>query len=220
MVETGTGPDFIAIDGGEGGTGAAPPSFADHMALPWIYAFAEVYKIFKKHNLTERIVFIGSGKLGFPARAVMAFSMGADIINVAREAMMSIGCIQAQVCHNNTCPSGVATQSKWRQNGINIENKSVRAHYYFKNFRKELLEMTHACGYEHPCQFTMDDVDLTVGDKNLIKKLAESFTYNKVPVPFTNIKDMQKCPHLGGNYKRKEEKKEVKKAKKKDEVRY
>merc|ERR1711969_249872 len=99
----------------------------------------------------------------------MAFSMGADLINVAREAMMSIGCIQAQQCHTNKCPSGVATQNQWLQRGINIEDKSVRAHFYFKNFRKELLEMTHACGYEHPCQMTMDDVDLTVGDKNLIK---------------------------------------------------
>ncbi|PKA84569.1 glutamate synthase domain-containing protein 2 [Ulvibacter sp. MAR_2010_11] len=220
MVETGKGPDFITIDGGEGGTGAAPPSFADHVALPWLFGFAEVYKIFKKYNLTERIVFIGSGKLGFPARAVMAFSMGADVINVAREAMMSIGCIQAQVCHNNKCPSGVATQNKWRQNGINIENKSVRAHFYFKNFRKELLEMTHACGYEHPCQFTMNDVNLTVGDKELLKTLAEAFTYNKVEVPFTSVREHQKCENLGGHYNRKEEKKEVKKLKKEDKVRY
>ncbi|RMA58647.1 FMN-binding glutamate synthase family protein [Ulvibacter antarcticus] len=220
MVETGKGPDFITVDGGEGGTGAAPPSFADHVALPWLFGFAEVYKIFKQKKLSDRIVFIGSGKLGFPARAVMAFSMGADIINVAREAMLSIGCIQAQVCHNNTCPSGVATQNKWRQNGINIEDKSVRANFYFKNFRKELLEMTHACGYEHPSQFTMDDVELTVGDKHLIKSLAETFSYIKVPVPYNGIKQQQKCPHLGGNYKRKDEKKVVKKAKKKNEVRY
>ncbi|MCW8980780.1 MAG: FMN-binding glutamate synthase family protein [Altibacter sp.] len=220
MKETGKGPDFITIDGGEGGTGAAPPSFADHVALPWLFGFAEVYKIFKNHQLTERVVFIGSGKLGFPARAAMAFAMGADIINVARESMLSIGCIQAQVCHNNSCPSGVATQNKWRQRGINIEDKSVRAQFYFKNFRKELLEMTHACGYEHPCQFTMDDVELSVGDKNLLKTLGESFTYNKVPVPFNGVKEQQECPHLGGNYNRKEEKKEVKKLKKEDKVRY
>jgi len=100
MIESGKGPDFITVDGGEGGTGAAPPSFADHVSLPWVYGFSDLYKVFKKRNLTDRIVFIGSGKLGFPAKAAMAFAMGADCINVAREAMMSIGCIQAQVFHN------------------------------------------------------------------------------------------------------------------------
>ncbi|MBT0608520.1 FMN-binding glutamate synthase family protein [Aequorivita echinoideorum] len=220
MKETGKGPDFITIDGGEGGTGASPPSFADHVSLPWIFGFAEIYKIFKKHDLCEHIVFIGSGKLGFPAKTVMAFAMGADLVNVAREAMLSIGCIQAQECHTNRCPSGVATQNKWLQRGIDIQDKSVRAHFYFKNFRKELLEMTHACGYEHPCQFTMDDVDMTVGDKNLIKKMSESFMYNKSPVPFESVKALSKCPHLGGNYHEKEAKKEVKAMKRENMVRY
>lgn len=220
MKETGKGPDFITIDGGEGGTGAAPPSFADHVSLPWLFGFAEVYKIFKKEDLCERIVFIGSGKLGFPASAAMAFSMGADLINVAREAMMSIGCIQAQLCHTNRCPTGIATQNKWLQRGLNVEDKSVRAHFYFKNFRKELIEMTHACGYEHPSQFTMDDVDLAVGDKNLIKTLAQSFMYHKCPVPFESVKALSECPHLGGNYHEKEARKEVKSMRKENLVRY
>ncbi|NJW54895.1 glutamate synthase-related protein, partial [Salinimicrobium oceani] len=115
MAETERGPDFLSIDGGEGGTGAAPPSFADHVALPWIYGFTDVYKIFQEKDLTNRIVFIGSAKLGFPAKAAMAFAMGADCINVAREAMLSIGCIQAQACHTNRCPTGVATQNRWLQ---------------------------------------------------------------------------------------------------------
>lgn len=220
MKETGRGPDFITIDGGEGGTGASPPSFADHMSLPWLFGFGAIYKIFKKHGLCDRIVFIGSGKLGFPAKGVMAMAMGADLINVAREAMMSIGCIQAQLCHTNKCPSGVATQNKWLERGINVEDKSVRAHFYFKNFKKELLEMTHACGYEHPCQFTMDDVDMTVGDKNLIKTLAESFMYNKCEVEFESVKALSECPHLGGNFHEKEAKKEVKAMKKENLVRY
>lgn len=220
MEETGKGPDFITVDGGEGGTGAAPPSFADHVALPWIFGFAEVYQIFKKHNLCNRVVFIGSGKLGFPARAVMAFSMGVDCINVAREAMLSIGCIQAQQCHTNKCPSGVATQNKWLQRGINIEDKSVRTHFYFKNFRKEFLEMTHACGYEHPCQLTMDDVEITLGDRNLMKNLAQTFTYVKIPVEFNGMQELQDSPYLGGNYHRKKEKKQVKELKKQNKVRY
>jgi len=198
MIETGKGPDFIAVDGGEGGTGAAPPSFADHVSLPWVYGFSDLYKVFKERRLTERIVFIGSGKLGFPAKAAMAFAMGADCINVAREAMMSIGCIQAQVCHTNKCPSGVATQSKWLQNGINIPLKSLRLAQYFKSFRKELIEITHAAGYEHPCQFNMKDIDVNVDDHNLSEELDRTYNYQKTNVSFTNMQDLKDCIYLGG----------------------
>ena len=199
MKEKGYGPDFIAIDGGEGGTGAAPPSFADHVALPWIYGFTDIYRIFKQNGLTNRVVFIASGKLGFPAKGAMAFALGADCINVAREAMMSIGCIQAQSCHTNTCPTGVATQSKWLQSGINIDDKSMRTNFYFTKFRKELLQITHACGYEHPCQFTMEDADINLSDQHLAKTLAETFGYDKEEVAFTSVQDMLNCQHLGGN---------------------
>ncbi|MGB3776671.1 MAG: glutamate synthase-related protein, partial [Leeuwenhoekiella sp.] len=175
---------------------------------------------FKDRNLTERIVFVGSGKLGLPAQAAMAFAMGVDVINVGREAMLAVGCIQSKVCHNNTCPSGVATQNKWLQAGIDIKDKSVRAHFYFKNFRKELLEITHACGYEHPCQMTMEDVDFNLGDKNLTQTLASSFGYHKVKVPFKDVKSLQECGYLGGNYDTPHEEKKTEKAEKKEEVRY
>jgi len=198
MVASGKGPDFIAVDGGEGGTGAAPPSFADHVSLPWVYGFSSLYQVFQKRNLTDRIVFIGSGKLGFPAKAAMAFAMGVDVINVAREAMMSIGCIQAQICHTNRCPAGVATQSKWLQNGINIPLKSERLAQYFKTFRKEFLEITHAAGYEHPCQFTMEDIQVNVDDNDLNRDLKSSYKYEKTPVPFTSMQKLYDCDYLGG----------------------
>src|SRR5699024_6097848 len=190
------------------------------VSIPWIYGFGQVYRIFKKHNLNNRIVFIGSGKLGLPARAAMAFAMGVDVINVAREAMFSIGCIQAQLCHTNNCPTGVATQRKWLERGIDIEQKSIRTNMYFKNFRKELIEITHACGYEHPSQFTMDDVQLSVGDKNLIKPLSEIFSYIKTPVDFTCVRDLASCSYLGGDYKVKEQKIEMKEIKDQNLVRY
>jgi len=198
MASTNKGPDFITIDGGEGGTGAAPPSFADHVSLPWVYGFSEIYKLFQNHKLTERIVFIGSGKLGFPAKAAMAFAMGVDCINVAREAMMSIGCIQAQVCHTNRCPAGVATQSKWLQQGINIPLKSERLAQYFKTFRKELIEITHAAGYEHPCQFKMSDIEVNLDDHNLSKELDRTYYYNKTEVPFKGMQELKDCKYLGG----------------------
>lgn len=198
MVKTGKGPDFITIDGGEGGTGAAPPSFADHVSLPWVYAFSSVYKIFKKHNLTHRVTFIGSGKLGLPAQAIMAFSMGVDVINIAREAMISIGCIQAQVCHNNRCPTGIATQNKWLQAGVDPTLKSERFYNYAKTLTKEVLEISIACGYEHPSQFTMDDVDVAMGDNNHTRPLRIAYEYEKVPVAYDGINKIVNCEHLGG----------------------
>ncbi|OIQ22254.1 FMN-binding glutamate synthase family protein [Lacinutrix sp. MedPE-SW] len=198
MVKTGKGPDFITVDGGEGGTGAAPPSFADHVSLPWVYGFGDLYKLFQRKGLEKQVVFIGSGKLGFPGKAAMAFSMGVDVINVAREAMMSIGCIQAQVCHTNRCPSGVATQSKWLQRGIDVPLKSERAGQYFKSFRKEFLEITHAAGYEHPCQFKMNDIEMNIDDHNLSAELSTTYQYDKTPVPFNGMQALKDCEHLGG----------------------
>ncbi len=198
MLETGKGPDFITIDGGEGGTGAAPPAFADHVSLPFIYAFSNVYKIFAKKGLAERVVFIGSGKLGLPAKAMMAFAMGCDIVAVAREAMMSIGCIQAQSCHTNTCPAGVATQNKWLAAGLDPTLKSDRAANYIRTLRKEILEITHACGYEHPCQLTMNDVDISMGDNNLTQTLRNTYHYDKEMVRFKNMQSLLTCEYLGG----------------------
>jgi glutamate synthase domain-containing protein 2 len=199
MLETGKGPDFITVDGGEGGTGAAPPSFADHVSLPWVYGFSDIYRLFQSKGLNERIVFIGSGKLGFPAKAAMAFAMGVDCINVAREAMMSIGCIQAQICHTNRCPAGVATQSKWLQRGIDPTLKSVRLAQYFKSFRKEFIEITHAAGYEHPCQFKMSDIELNIDSNKLSTELDKTYLYEKTIVPFNGMQSLQSCEHLGGS---------------------
>lgn len=198
MLKTGKGPDFIAVDGGEGGTGAAPPSFADHVSLPWVYGFTQLYRVFLKRGLTQRIVFIGSGRLGFPAKAAMAFAMGVDCINVAREAMMSIGCIQAQICHTNRCPAGVATQNKWLQKGIDIPLKSNRLAQYFKTFSKELLEITHAAGYEHPCQFHMEDIQVNLNDDDLSKDLRNTYGYEKEKVVFPGMQELKDCSYLGG----------------------
>jgi len=198
MVERGTGPDFITIDGGEGGTGAAPHSFADHVSLPIAFAFPSIYKIFLERGLTERIVFIASGRLGFPSKTIMAMAMGADIIHMAREAMMSIGCIQAQKCHDNHCPVGVATQNKWLQSGLDPTHKAVRFHNFMTSYRKEVLQITHACGYEHPCQLTMEDVEMGVVDTRSTLTLADNYGYKKHPVAFEGMNDLYHCSHLGG----------------------
>lgn len=190
MLERNIGPDFVTIDGGEGGTGAAPPSFANHVSLPFVFGFSQVYRVFSRKGLTERLVFIGSGKLGFPSSAMMAFAMGADLVHVAREAMMSVGCIQAQVCHTNRCPAGVATQNKWLQAGIDPKLKAERFYNYVKTLRKEILEITHASGYEHPCQMTMHDVDMSMGDNNYTTSLYHIHNYEKVAVEFTSMQNI------------------------------
>ncbi len=199
MEQDKCGPDFITVDGGEGGTGAAPPAFADHVALPFVYGFSNVYRLFARYGLTDRVVFVGSGKLGLPANALKAVALGCDVIQVAREAMLSIGCIQAQICHTNRCPAGIATQNKWLSSGLDPANKSERFSHYVKTLRKEMLEITHACGYEHPCQLTMEDVDVSMGDNNQTQTLRDAFQYEKTPVPYTNMEDLMNCSFLGGN---------------------
>lgn len=188
MIARNQGPDFITIDGSEGGTGAAPLAFSDHVSLPFKIGFARVYQLFQKKNITDRVVWIGSGKLGFPDRAVVALAMGCDMIAVAREAMLAIGCIQAQQCHTGHCPAGVATQSKWFQRGLNVEDKAKRMARYLKSFRKELLSLAHAAGHEHPAQFTGDNIELSTGI-NEFSTLDKVLGYTKTPVPFTAMMD-------------------------------
>ena len=185
MKARGEGPDFITIDGGEGGTGAAPLTFSDHVALPFKVAFARVYPIFQAAGLSEEIVWIGSGKLGFPDRAVIAIAMGCDLIQVAREAMLSIGCIQAQRCHADDCPAGVATQSKWLQAGLDVQDKSQRAARYLKGFRKELLQLAHAAGHAHPAHFRGTDIEFSTG-VNQFKTLSEVLGYERDPARHTD----------------------------------
>ena len=163
MRESGKGPDWIAIDGGEGGTGAAPLSFSDHVSLPFKVGFTRVYKTFLDEKMADRVVWVGSGRLGFPDRAVVAFCLGVDLLAVAREAMLAVGCIQAQKCHTGHCPAGVATQSKFLQAGLDPELHSHRLSKYVQSFRNEILAISHACGYEHPAQFTADDVEMSSG---------------------------------------------------------
>ena len=93
---------------------------------------------------------MGGGKLGLPDNAVVAFALGCDMVNVAREAMLAIGCIQAQKCHTDTCPTGVATQNAWLAHGLDPALKSVRAANYVATLRRDLLKVAEACGVEHP----------------------------------------------------------------------
>ncbi len=178
MNATGKGPDFITIDGGEGGTGAAPLAFADHVSLPYKLGFTRVYKIFQDAGLTDDITWIGAGKLGFADRTIVALALGADLVNVAREAMLAIGCIQAQKCHTGHCPTGVTTHNEWLQRGLDIDVNADRFQNYVQTFRNELGAITQAAGYQHPGQFTPHDIEISAGP-NIFKSLYEMFGYDK-----------------------------------------
>jgi glutamate synthase (ferredoxin) len=178
IEKTGRAPDFITIDGGEGGTGAAPLVFSDHVALPFKLAFSEVYRAFAERGMHEKVVFIGSGKLGFPEAGLLALAMGCDMINVAREAMLAIGCIQAQECHTGRCPTGVATQDKWLMRGLDPTLKAARLANYLVTLRKELLALAQASGAEHPALVPLDRFDI-VDPGFKVRAAREVFHYEQ-----------------------------------------
>ncbi|MGE0392237.1 MAG: FMN-binding glutamate synthase family protein [Vicinamibacterales bacterium] len=171
---TGRSVDFVTIDGGEGGTGAAPLVFVDHVGLPFKIGFSRVHRAFAEQGLTRKVAFIGSGKLGLPDTALMAFVLGADMVNIAREALMAIGCIQAQRCHTNHCPTGIATQSAWLARGLDPTLKSARLANYIVTLRKDLIALTHACGREHPTAVTADQIEI-LDDRFGARTLREAF---------------------------------------------
>jgi glutamate synthase domain-containing protein 2 len=154
------GVDFITIDGGDGGTGAAPLVFSDHVSLPFRVAIARVYRIFVEQGMHERVVFVGSGRLGFPQTSLLGMALGCDMINVGRTAMLAIGCIQAQRCHTGHCPTGVATQNAWLMRGLDPSLKSARLANYVVTLRKELLQLSHACGVCHPGLVTIGSFEV------------------------------------------------------------
>jgi len=169
-------PDFITIDGGEGGTGAAPLVFSDHVALPFKLGFTQVYRVFAERGVQHHVVFVGSGKLGFPETALLALGLGCDMINVGREAMMAIGCIQAQRCHTGHCPTGVATQNRWLMRGLDPTLKANRLANYIMTLRKDLMCLANATGHAHPSLVPLDAIDL-IESSTHTRSAREAFGY-------------------------------------------
>ena len=178
MAATGAGPDFVTVDGGEGGTGAAPLTFSDHVALPFKLGFAAVYPMFARAGLAEDVVFIGAGRLGFPDETLVALALGCDMVNVGREAMLAVGCIQAMRCHTDRCPTGVATHSEWLMRGLDPALKSTRAASYLVGLRAETLSLGRACGARHPALIDPERIEMVnAGFRSL--PLREVFGYEQ-----------------------------------------
>ena len=151
-------PDFLVIDGGEGGSGAAPQALADHMGLSIEEALPRVVDSLIETGLRSRIRVVASGKIVTSARAAWALCVGADFINTARGFMFSLGCIQALRCHQNTCPTGVTTHNKRLQRALVVEEKYLRVANYAMNMNKEIDMIAHSCGVRHARELTREHV--------------------------------------------------------------
>jgi glutamate synthase domain-containing protein 2 len=153
-------PDFLVIDGGEGGSGAAPQALADHMSLSIDEALPRVVDALIETGLKSRIRVVASGKLVTSARAAWALCVGADFINTARGFMFSLGCIQALRCHQNTCPTGVTTHNKRLQRALVVEEKHLRVANYANNMNREIDMIAHSCGVRHARELKREHVRL------------------------------------------------------------
>ena len=143
-------PDFITVDSGDGGSGAAPMSLVDNVGLPLRESLPLVVDMLVRHGLKDRVKVIASGKMVTPAEAAWALCVGADFINSARGFMFSLGCIQALQCNMNTCPTGITTHDKKLQGGLDVTNKAERVYQYSKNMHKEIGVLAHSCGVKEP----------------------------------------------------------------------
>jgi len=153
MLETGIVPDFIVIDGAEGGTGAAPIEFSNHMGMPMVEGLIFVHNALRGAGIRDQIKIGVAGKITSAFHIARALALGADWCNAARGYMFAIGCIQAQACHTNHCPVGVTTQDPIRQRALNVGDKSQRVYRFHKNTLKALGELAGAAGLEDPHGF-------------------------------------------------------------------
>ncbi|GAB2182463.1 FMN-binding glutamate synthase family protein [Denitratisoma sp. agr-D3] len=173
-------PDFLVIDGGEGGSGAAPQALADHMALSIEEALPRVVDALIESGLKERIKVVAAGKLATSARAAWALACGADFVNTARGFMFSLGCIQALRCHTNTCPTGVTTHDAKLQKGLVVEDKAERVANYCRNINKEIEMIAHSCGLRHAREFTREHVRIVQSPGRSLA-LSSLYPYPKAP---------------------------------------
>lgn len=165
MLATGILPDFIVVDGAEGGTGAAPVEFTDHLGVPLREGLLFVHNTLVGTNLRSRIRLGASGKVVSAFDMASVLAIGADWINCARGFMFAIGCIQSQSCHTNRCPTGVATQDALRQRALVVPDKAQRVHNFHRNTLKALAEMLAAAGVSHPSE---------LGPHHLVRRISST----------------------------------------------
>ena len=167
MLETGVTPDFIVVDGAEGGTGAAPVEFSDHVGAPLQEGLRLVHNTLVGTNLRKQIRLGCAGKVitAFDIARVMA--LGADWCNAARGFMMALGCIQAQNCHTGHCPTGVTTQDPNRERALVVDDKATRVHNFHRSTLHALKDLVQASGLKHPGDITAHHIVRRVSDTDV-----------------------------------------------------
>lgn len=153
MIETGVTPDFIVVDGKEGGTGAAPSEFIDHMGMPLREGLTFVHFALVGAGLRGRIKLGASGMMISAFDIARTMALGADWVNMARAFMFAVGCIQSQTCHTDTCPTGVATQDPDRQRALDVPDKAARVKQFHQKTLDALAEVVGGAGLTHPSEF-------------------------------------------------------------------
>ncbi len=176
MLDTGLTPDFIVIDGAEGGTGAAPVEFADHVGMPLQEGLLLVHNTLVGAGLRDRIRLGASGKIISAFDIARTLALGADFCNSARGFMFALGCIQAQSCHTGTCPTGVATQDPSRQKALVVPDKTERVYHFHRNTVKALAELVAAAGLQGPDELTASHVMRRLSPQ-VVKSYAELFSF-------------------------------------------
>lgn len=176
MVQTGIYVDFITVDGGEGGTGAAPQEFSNAVGMPLREGVAFVYDVLTGFNLKKHIKIIASGKISSGFDLVKNIALGADLCNSARGMMFALGCIQALECNSNTCPTGVATQDESLMKGLVVEDKKVRVFNFHRLTVQSAIELLGAAGLKHPYQLTRAYINRRISP-NVMQSYMETFPY-------------------------------------------
>ena len=171
-------PDFITIDGGDGGTGAAPQSLMDDVGLPLKEALPRLADVRDQYGLHKRVRIMASGKLITPAEVAWALCAGADFVNNARGFMFSLGCIQALKCNTNECPTGVTTHDPKLQKGLVVSDKSERVAHYAQHMIREVETIAHSCGVTEPRQLKRSHVRVVMSNE-LSVPLDELFPYQE-----------------------------------------
>jgi len=174
MVKLNSYPDFITVDGGEGGTGAAPPEFTNFVGMPLLDALAFVDNALRGFGVRKQMRIIASGKVLTGFHILRAMALGADTCNCARAMMMALGCIQALECNKNTCPTGVATQDPYFMKGLVVDDKKVRVANYHKNTVESFVELMGAAGINNPDKINRSHVYRRVF-MNLVKTYEEIY---------------------------------------------
>lgn len=176
MIETGIYPDFITVDGGEGGTGAAPQEFSNSVGMPLRDGVAFVYDILVGFGLKKHIKIIASGKVSTGFDIVKNIALGADMCNAARGMMFALGCIQALECNSNTCPTGVATQDPSLMKGLVVEDKKERVKNFHNLTVASAIELIGAAGLKDPSQLSRAYINRRVSP-NVIQNYRETYPY-------------------------------------------